>query len=91
MDELLAVQFNNGLVWDIDNSTLLKLGEGRRVLQGIKGFNTLEEDHLQRNYGNPPTFNQIMWPLTNKKLSGDTANHWIFLGGGSQKVKQYNL
>jgi hypothetical protein len=39
----LGVCLNN-TIWDVQNGTILKLGEGKRILTAIRGFNKLSDE-----------------------------------------------
>ena len=54
----------NFSLFDIDNGTLLKLGEGNEVLAGQKGMNVLKYDELCALYGSPvPKFEHVKFPF----------------------------
>jgi hypothetical protein len=56
----------NGGVWDIANGTILRLAEGRIVSHAVKGYKALSQDDIQKLYGNPPVFNHLQWPESNR-------------------------
>jgi hypothetical protein len=51
----LGVCLNN-TIWDIKNGTILKLGEGKRILTAIKGFNKLSDQEISAIYGEAHIF-----------------------------------
>lgn len=79
---LMLTQLNNGCVWDIDNGTLLKLGEDKQVLAAIYGFTKLSQREVQEMYGNPPIYTHLKWPETNRETTAPNGkgNHWVFMG-----------
>ena len=77
---LSKTQLNNGCVWDIDNGTLLKLGEEGVVLAAVMGFQKLQPEGINELYGNPPVYTHLKWPETMKETGGEYGNHWVFMG-----------
>ena len=53
----------NYAVFDADNGILLKLGENKQVLAGLKGWENLSSEELQQLYGTPvPKYDPIDFP-----------------------------
>lgn len=46
----------NGLVIDLKNANILKLGEGKRVLRAYFGYRRLTQKEIEKEYGSPPIF-----------------------------------
>jgi len=54
----------NSSLFDIDNGTLLKLGEDKEVLSALKGRNFLSKEEMIEIYGGPvPRYNKYQWPI----------------------------
>ena len=62
---LLGMTLNN-TVWDIENCTLLKLGEGKVVTQANRGSLKLSQEEIEGIYGSPPVFQPLNYPTTSK-------------------------
>lgn len=77
-EEMLGISLNN-LVWDIENRTLLKLGEGKRVLRALKGSRALEMEQVEALYGNPPVFERLNYPEQPSQLSEERGAHWTLM------------
>ena len=60
-DRLAGISLNN-LVWDIENRMLLKLGEGKVVLQACKGSVRVERAEVEELYGTPPIYRPLEYP-----------------------------
>ena len=67
-------------VWDIENGTILKLGDNMEVTHAILGFEKLTGEQICEIYGNPPIFKNLLWPKTNKFIEKEIGAHWTFMG-----------
>lgn len=56
----------NNTVWDIEHRTLLKLGEGKVVLQANRGTTKLSQTEIEAIYGSPAIFLPLDYPNNNK-------------------------
>jgi hypothetical protein len=54
----------NASIFDIDNGLVIKLAEGKEVVQAMKGLRKLNRDEIQAVYGNPPLYDAYQWPNT---------------------------
>ena len=61
----LDMCIDNG-VWDIQNNTVLQLGEHREVKKAYRGFKSLDRQEIKELYGSPPIFSQLKWPETTR-------------------------
>ena len=53
----------NYSLFDIDNGVLLKLGDDKEVLVGLRGKHKLTDEELVELYGGPiPKYSHIYWP-----------------------------
>ena len=59
----------NCAVWDIQTGNVLKLGEGRVITHAIHGLKPLTGAQIRQAYGDPPVFEKLKWPATNKHMS----------------------
>jgi hypothetical protein len=78
-DNNLGVFLNNS-VWDVKNGTILKLCEGHYISHAIKGFKKLTDIQIREIYGEPPRFDSLKWPSTNKQLKVLEGAHWTMHG-----------
>jgi HAD superfamily 5'-nucleotidase-like hydrolase len=68
----------NASIFDIDNGLVIKLAEGKEVVQAIKGLRKLNRDEIQAVYGNPPLYDAYQWPNTTHLQKGKGA-YWVFM------------
>ena len=53
----------NWSVFDVDNGTMIKLGEDNEVLAAMKGLHVLTPQQLRQIYGSPvPKYSGLQWP-----------------------------
>ena len=64
-EALNAISLNN-TVWDIEHRMLLKLGEGKLVVQANKGSTKMTREEIEAVYGCPAIFQPLNYPNTNK-------------------------
>ena len=69
----------NNAVWDIENGTVLKLGEKRVVMHAMKGWTSLTQDEIKEIYGDPP-ISQLKWPETTRYMTEEKGAHWTLMG-----------
>jgi hypothetical protein len=69
----------NGVIWDIPNGAILKLGENREVLRAICGYETLKPEKIKELYGEPPVFKNLKWPNSNNGMKEESA-YWTLMG-----------
>jgi hypothetical protein len=67
----------NHAVWDIDTGFILKLVEGNRISHAMHGFESLSQDAIRQHYGNPPLFNSMHYPTTNKLIDAKKGAYWV--------------
>jgi HAD superfamily 5'-nucleotidase-like hydrolase len=72
----MGVCLNNG-VWDIQNGTILKLDEGRRITHAVRGFKALSKEQIREIYGEPCVYLNLKWPETHRNLEKDAS--WTFM------------
>ena len=60
-DEMMNISLNN-MVWDIEHRTLLKLGEGKVIVQARLGSKRLDQSEIEAIYGSPPIFQPLNYP-----------------------------
>ena len=77
-DELIGISLNNA-VWDIENRTLLKLGEGKVVLRACKGSTVLDREAIEELYGSPPVFHPLDYPRAHLNLNEERGAHWTLM------------
>ena len=65
----------NYAVFDINRGILLKLGEGGKVLVGLKGRRKMEEKELEEAYGAGAKFEHIEWPVLSKTATTEEARY----------------
>lgn len=58
---LSAIALNN-VIWDIEHRTLLKLGEGKIIVQAFRGSQRISESEIVAIYGSPPIFEAFNYP-----------------------------
>ena len=44
------------------------------------GFRKLTSNEIINMYGDPPVFNALRWPETNRMMDREENAHWIFVG-----------
>jgi hypothetical protein len=72
--------FLNCAVWDIQRGPILKLAEGKIITHAMLGFRKLTSNEIINMYGDPPVFNALRWPETNRMMDREENAHWIFVG-----------
>ena len=77
-EALNAISLNNA-VWDIEHRTLLKLGEGKIVVQANRGSTKLTQAEIEGIYGTPAVFQSLNYPNTNKQLIQEEGAHWTMM------------
>ena len=60
-DSLLNICLNNS-VWDIQNNTILELGEEKIVVNAFKGSRKLTEEEVVQMYGEERVFQHLEYP-----------------------------
>ena len=60
-DDLIGMSINNS-VWDIENNTILELGEGKVVTNAYKGTRKLTDDDIVQLYGESRVFQHLEYP-----------------------------
>ena len=66
MPEAMYGMSLNNTVWDIEHRLLLKLGEGKRVVQACRGSTRLTQAEIESVYGSPALFEHLNYPATTK-------------------------
>lgn len=61
----------NNAVWDIENGLILKLSGEKEIFYAMRGYERVSDAELFEIYGEPPTFNALKWPETNKVIDQD--------------------
>ena len=64
-DSIHGMSLNN-TVWDIQNRLLLKLGEGKVVVQANRGTTKLTQAEIESVYSSSAVFQPLNYPNTNK-------------------------
>jgi len=49
-------------IWDLEKSTVIKLAEGKEVVQGFKDGKRMTKEQIIDVYGSPPIFNKLEYP-----------------------------
>jgi hypothetical protein len=82
--EIKDFDFDNMLmlgnaVWDIEWGTILKISEGNQIKHGYYGNDKLTHEELTELYGDPPTYEHLSWPESNRQMSEEKGAHWTFM------------
>ena len=68
----------NASIFDIDRGLVIKLAEGKEVVQAMKGLRKLTKEEIHKAYGTPPIFEAYEWPNTTHLVENKGA-YWVFL------------
>ena len=77
-DSLHGIALNN-VVWDIEHRTLLKLGEGKIVVQAFRGTQRLQISDIEDLYGSPPIFRPLDYPATRMQSKTLEGAYWTMM------------
>ena len=66
IDETLMEMALNNCLWDVQNGTLLSLGQDRLVTRCFRGSKRCSSEQIEHLYGNPPVYRHLDWPASSK-------------------------
>ena len=78
IEGIMGMAMNN-IVWDIQNNTIIDLGENKVVITALKGTRKLSDEEVVEIYGEERIFEHIEYPSKMKQMKEDEGAFWSML------------